>query len=71
MFAEEGIAVYFHNYSCPEYEQRFPPFLPYASAVDLLFNKGPESGEIMRSGRKVPLRPAEVLLSEKEEVPGV
>jgi hypothetical protein len=71
MFAEEGIAVYFHNYSCPEYEQRFPPFLPYASAVDLLFNKGPESGDIMRSGRKAPLPAAEVLLSEKEEVPGV
>jgi hypothetical protein len=60
MFADEGIAVHFHNYSCREYEQRFPPFLPYASVVDLLFNKGPESGEIMRSGRGVPFTPDQV-----------
>lgn len=60
MFAEEGIAVYFQNYSCPEYEQRFPPFLAYASVVDLLFNEGPESGNIMRSGRGLPLTPDQI-----------
>jgi hypothetical protein len=60
MFDEEGIAVYFQNYSCREYEQRFPPFLPYTSVVDLLFNEGPQAGDIMRSGRGVPFTPDEV-----------
>jgi hypothetical protein len=54
MFAEAGITVWFQNYTHPEYEQRFPPFVPQASVLDLLFNKGPESGKIMRSGRGVP-----------------
>jgi len=60
MFTEEGITVCFHNYSFPEYEQRFPPFLSYVSMVDLLFNMGPESGDIMRSGRGVPFTPAQI-----------
>jgi hypothetical protein len=60
MFAEADVGVWFQNYTHPEYEQRFPPFLPYASAVDLLFNNGPESGEIMRSGRGAPFTPEQV-----------
>jgi hypothetical protein len=59
-FAQEGITVYFHNYNFPRYEQRFPPFLPYASALDLLFNSGPECGNIMRQGRGVPLTPDQI-----------
>ncbi|MFZ0813941.1 MAG: WbqC family protein [Candidatus Sulfotelmatobacter sp.] len=60
MFAEDGIAVSFQNYNCLEYQQRFPPFLPYASVVDLLFNEGPESGGIMRGGRGVPFTPDQI-----------
>ncbi len=60
MFAEGGVKVWFQNYTHPEYDQRFPPFLPYASALDLLFNKGPESGEIMRRGRGQPFTPEQV-----------
>ena len=60
MFEEAGQKVWFHNYKHPEYEQRFPPFLPYASVLDLLFNKGPEAGEIMRSGRGQPFIPEQV-----------
>jgi hypothetical protein len=60
MFDQEGIAVYFQNYTCREYEQRFPPFLPYASAIDLLFNEGPQSADIMRNGRGVPLPPDQI-----------
>ena len=66
MFDEEGIAVYFQNYSCREYEQPFPPFLPYTSAVDLLFNEGPQSGEIMRSGRGVPFTPDQVRVAVED-----
>jgi hypothetical protein len=60
MFAEAGLKVWFHNYTHPEYDQRFPPFLPYASVLDLLFNKGPESGKIMRSGRGTSFTPEQI-----------
>ncbi len=60
VFARDGIAMHFHNYNCLEYKQRFPPFQPYASAVDLLFNEGPACGEIMRRGRGVPFTPDQV-----------
>ncbi|MGA2414791.1 MAG: WbqC family protein [Candidatus Sulfotelmatobacter sp.] len=67
-FAQEGITVCFHNYSCPPYQQRFPPFLPYASVLDLLFNSGPESGDIMRHGRGMPLTPDQVRASRCHEI---
>jgi hypothetical protein len=54
LFMESGLKIWFQNYTHPTYEQRFPPFIPYASVVDLLFNHGPESGGIMRSGRGQP-----------------
>lgn len=41
-FAREGIEVVFKSYAgYPEYPQRFPPFDPAVSIVDLLFNAGP------------------------------
>lgn len=43
-FAEAGIALTFKDYSgYPEYPQFFPPFDPYVSIVDLLFQVGPEA----------------------------
>jgi len=33
----------------------FPPFLPFASTIDLIFNEGDRSMEIIRSGRNKPL----------------
>lgn len=60
LFEEVGLKVWFQNYKHPEYEQRFPPFLPYASVLDLLFNEGQESGEVMRSGRGRPFTPEHV-----------
>lgn len=56
-FAERGISVWLHVYDHPEYEQRFAPFIPYASALDLIFNAGPSAPVVMRSGR----RPARAL----------
>ena len=55
-----GVDVSFQNYAHPEYRQLFPPFVPYASALDLLFNEGPNSQEILRSGRREPFTPAQV-----------
>jgi hypothetical protein len=48
-FAAAGIELVFHDYPHPQYTQAFPGFEPYMSAVDLLFNHGPASLEILRS----------------------
>ena len=66
LFEEAGLGVWFQNYTHPEYEQRFPPFLPYASILDMLFNQGPESGAIMRSGRGQPFTPSQIRVTEFE-----
>ena len=50
-FETAGIDVLFQEYSHPEYPQQFGSFEPYMSAVDLLFNCGPDSLGIIRSGR--------------------
>ncbi len=60
IFEANGIRVWFHNYTHPEYKQRFPPFFPYASVLDLLFNEGPRSLEIIRSGRGQVLTPEQI-----------
>ena len=51
-FTSRAIAVAFHNYEHPIYFQQFPPFLEFASCIDLLMNEGPKSLEIIRSGRR-------------------
>jgi WbqC-like protein family len=49
LFQEHGIAVQYHDYRHPKYPQIYPDFQPYMSALDLLFNVGPRSLEIMRT----------------------
>lgn len=56
-FDRRGIEVWIHVFEHPQYVQRFSPFIPFASALDLIFNVGPAAGEVMRSGR----RPARAL----------
>jgi hypothetical protein len=46
-FLKAGIEIIFQDYNHPVYKQRFHPFIPYLSVVDLLFNHGPESLEIL------------------------
>ena len=65
-----GVAVLFQNYAHPEYAQLFPPFVPYASVMDLLFNEGPRSLEIIRGGRRAPLRPEQVAAQFSQEAEG-
>ena len=55
-FSDAGIDVWLHNYEHPEYRQVYSPFMPYASVIDLLFNEGERSLEIIRSGRRKSLR---------------
>jgi len=47
-FTSNGIEVKFQDYKHPTYEQRFDPFLPNMATIDLLFNKGDQSSEILR-----------------------
>jgi hypothetical protein len=72
-FAERGISVWLHVYDHPEYQQRFAPFVPYASAIDLIFNTGPSAPAVMRSGRR-PARalpdPADVSRNERPSATG-
>lgn len=49
-FADAGIALKFQNYRHPEYRQLYGSFLPNLSALDLLFNEGPQALSIVLSG---------------------
>lgn len=44
---EAGITVRYQAYEPRPYPQRFGPFVPFLSAVDLLFNCGPRSLEVL------------------------
>ncbi|MCR4345087.1 MAG: WbqC family protein [Candidatus Scalindua sp.] len=48
LFEKEGIEVIFQDFKHPVYNQLFGDFEPYMSAVDLLFNCGDNSLEILR-----------------------
>jgi hypothetical protein len=50
-FDNESFNIWICEYKHPVYTQRYGPFYPFASAVDLLFNEGLESRNIMMSGR--------------------
>jgi hypothetical protein len=67
VMTERGIEVVFQHYEHPVYNQLFPPFQPYASALDLLFNEGENALAIIRSGRRPPFLPQEVMLQLSEK----
>jgi len=47
-FEQRAMGLEFQHYQHPEYGQCFPGFIPYLSAIDLLFNCGEESLKILR-----------------------
>jgi hypothetical protein len=52
-FENESIEIAYHDYVHPEYDQCWgKPFDPCMSIIDLLFNYGPESIEIITLGQK-------------------
>ena len=57
---DKSIDVVFQHYEHPQYRQLFPPFCPYASILDLIFNEGERALEVLRSGRRIPFLPDEV-----------
>ncbi|MEK7540641.1 MAG: WbqC family protein [Patescibacteria group bacterium] len=52
LFQKEGIIIKFQDYKHPEYSQLWGEFVPYLSAVDLVFNEGDKSLSIIKSGVK-------------------
>lgn len=51
VFESEGISLMYHQFEHPFYSQMHGEFISHMSVVDLLFNKGPKSLGIIRSGR--------------------
>lgn len=52
LFEKEGIKVIYQDYHHPEYSQVYPGFEPYMAAIDLLFNVGPDSLNIIMSNQE-------------------
>ncbi|MBN2467297.1 MAG: WbqC family protein [Deltaproteobacteria bacterium] len=47
LFAARGLEVIFQDYAHAHYPQQFDGFIPNLSAVDVIFNTGPEARNIM------------------------
>jgi hypothetical protein len=54
LFAAQGVEVRYHGYDHPVYGQAHAGFEPNMAALDLLFNAGPKSREIMLQQEHVP-----------------
>jgi hypothetical protein len=54
-FAEAGLAVQYQDFQHPIYPQQWGGFVSHLSAIDLLFNCGESSGEILRRGGGEPV----------------
>ena len=54
LFAAQGVEVRYHDYDHPVYGQAYGGFEPNMTALDLLFNAGPKSREIMLQQERVP-----------------
>lgn len=52
LYSEARISLEFQEYHHPVYRQLHGKFIPYMSALDLLFNEGARSSEIILSGAK-------------------
>jgi len=52
MFSSNGVRVRYDDYDHPTYVQAYPGFEAYMAALDLLFNAGPASLEIMLKNQR-------------------
>ena len=52
-FDANGIEILYHEYNHPTYAQVYPGFEPFMSVVDLLFNSGPDSLEVLIRGQQL------------------
>lgn len=53
LLRKEGISISFQDFKHPEYPQLWGEFVPYLSAIDLIFNQGDKSLSIIKSGIKL------------------
>ncbi len=51
-FDAKGIKVIFQDYVHPVYKQSYPGFEPYMASIDLLFNHGSQSREILLQNQR-------------------
>jgi len=49
-FEENGITLYWYEFDHPTYPQLYGDFVPYLSVIDLLFNVGNKSLDVIRKG---------------------
>jgi len=52
LYEDVGIKVVFHDYHPPAYPQQYEPFVSHLSAVDMIFNCGPDTLELIRGARE-------------------
>jgi hypothetical protein len=52
-FSQQNIGLKFFNLNHPVYKQRYPGYEPNLSAIDLLFNIGPQAGEIIKQSGSI------------------
>jgi len=50
-FNKNGIKVEFQNFQHPIYKQKYEPFIPNIAAIDLLFNYGEKSTQILQGAK--------------------
>ena len=50
LWKKNNIRIFFHEYNHPAYSQKFGNFEPNLSVIDLLFNEGPKSPDIIKKG---------------------
>jgi len=54
-FRDAGVVPVFQDYQHPEYQQLKPGFTSHMAILDLLFNCGPQSREILMAGQNIDL----------------
>lgn len=52
LFEKNRIGVEYLQFQHPQYSQQFGVFQPAMSVIDLLFNEGPNAGEILAKGKE-------------------
>ena len=52
-FAQNNLVLKFFRFEHPIYKQRYPGFESNMSALDLLFNMGPEASEIIKTSGSI------------------
>jgi hypothetical protein len=57
-FKESGITVCWYEFTHPMYSQLFGKFIPYLSTIDLMFNAGKASRNLIRKSNETALRQA-------------